>query len=240
MEEKLGLNENDLSGGELLSRTLPEGYDSIIRDTNFLKQSTPYAENLVDHQLAKESIVELLSGKLRGGNVLDLGCGDSSNMVGFLRKIGVNKYIGIDLSPSYLSVGRVLNESVDDVDKDLSDFDSDDRSHNNDFSEEKIKTYENGALVLVSGDMLDTVSRMEDKVVGGVIMSGVELEHPEGGVAKYLNALAVEIDRILKDGGLIIVYHSDINFKSDLFKNITPPNSGDQFFVYEKVSQVKN
>lgn len=107
MTDQLGSDSPDVAAGG--GRSLSNG--PVSDQTIFLRQWGVYRKvvenNLMFHReaygLLEATLASLGSGPLR---LLDLGCGDASNIAALLPRLPVVRYDGVDISPQALAIAE--------------------------------------------------------------------------------------------------------------------------------------
>ncbi|HMP67582.1 MAG TPA: hypothetical protein PKA60_02435 [Candidatus Paceibacterota bacterium] len=203
----------------------------------FIEKTTPYSENLLT-ELENENVKDFLRKKMHNEEVLDLGCGDATALSYYFKGLRISKYIGVDLSPHHF-IGRIgsrSSEEVADLLAKIANLEDDHDVDETSLKEEKITEYEDGSIVLIKGDILDEIKKMKDLSIKAVVLSGIEFSkyRDEKSEGEYLEKIKSDISRILKDGGIVLVYFSDFYFSAENFVKSEISNPAHNFYVYEK------
>ncbi len=224
-----------------LVRSIPKEYEEVASLVEIIEIKTPYAEHLLKQlckiEFGSEVLLsekgKLVADKISGGVIIDLGCGDSSHMRLFSELARANLYIGIDkdalASGGLVNRGRSAEEIHEILMAGVASLRRDEKS-----SEErnegiiaqsqiknKIEICGEHA-VLLNCDMLTAIVQLSDNCASAVISSGIEfmIARDYSNNAEYSKALKKEIDRVLKNGGLLLNYHSDVFGSDDKFIKI--------------------
>ncbi|MEM6646255.1 MAG: class I SAM-dependent methyltransferase [Bacteroidota bacterium] len=80
---------------------------------------TVIAEDYMNHRAIHAAVRELLAARSAPFTVLDLGCGDASQVALSLQGLPVRRYTGVDLSPHALALARQNVEAVGVADVDV-------------------------------------------------------------------------------------------------------------------------
>ncbi|NTU67111.1 MAG: class I SAM-dependent methyltransferase [Candidatus Moranbacteria bacterium] len=233
-------------GRRYFVRETPEEYENAIEHAGFVEIKTPYAEDLL-FELDRETYEgrDLLSEKIKGEVVLDLGCGDASLNYEYAEKLGAKLFIGIDFSPAIFLPSAVSEKEPLDLSLDYNQepavigggvsAEIAEKDHN----ESDPKPICKKKSVLLSGDMLRVISLLPDESVSVIISSGIEGNLvSENTNSEYLKFLASEIVRVLKKKGIFIRYMSDVCPGKDLKEvaSIEAVDSG-RSGIFEKTSE---
>lgn len=185
---------------ELFVPEVPPQYKEFMNYENFLKDRDSFAEHLVRHltsEYVDKETREFVAQKMKGGVVLDLGCGGANDTVELSRQLGARRYMGVDVKLPVLShFGIEVSRPVD---------------HGNlKPSERPVRLEKNadGSIVFIESDMLNLAARLETESVDVIFIAGIEGNYRE--TEEYRKFLNTEIERILKKGGIVINYNSDI------------------------------
>lgn len=224
-KERLEKIKNDL-----FSREVPEEYKELAAQVKLIELSAPYAENLHNlfYEGNKESeelseLGKIISETAKGEIVLDLGCGKTHYLSSFFSKNGADLYIGVDLEPDIY--GHVVKEILSEI-KDRSYMrskshfcsvvENDNEKELKDEKKDQEPVYElQGNKLQVKDDMLKAASRIKSESVNLVIVGGIEMSAENiKETTEYLSFLELEIERILKSEGMLLVYQSDFSMEN--------------------------
>lgn len=193
---------------DLFDREMPAEYEELIKGVSFTENQEPYSEKLVRYLSMNE--LSIVASKIKNNIVLDLGCGQSSEMNFFSKKNQANLYIGVDLSP-FISSPETSTEAST-----ITSLSLPEETKLRPESKKIRPEFELiGDALQIRGDMLRAVSRMKSESVGVIITSGIESDGRGQITGKYTDALINEVKRVLKDEGLFLNYYSDISLNKN-------------------------
>lgn len=217
---------------DLFDREMPPEYQSLVDNVRFIENYASYSENLIGY-LEHSDVDSLIKSEIKGGIVLDLGCGQSSWVHYFSIRNGAKLYIGVDLMPATFAEEMSEEESTigDSLSLPGEDKESEERTSivREEQEPERVADkpeyrYEENALE-VREDMLRAISRMKSNSVKLIITSGIEvLSGKKGG--EYLTALITEAKRVLTDDGLLLNYESDVSYHKEDMADMDKIDSG--------------
>ena len=206
---------------ELFVREVPQEYFKLIDNICLVIAKSPYSDYLCEKlERDPNAYLPFLTEKIKDGTVLDLACGESWAVEDLVKELHSKMYIGVDLDPAtsrpvyrgsverkYEWSGPNDNIVINDGPRTL------EQKQNNETVEivRLIDDEKNGnRSIRVKSDMLKFISRLKDNSINAVIISAVEGRGITEINDQYLDALEKEIQRVLKEKGICIVYESEI------------------------------
>lgn len=181
-------------------KLLPEEYPHLISDREYDHhrarfQQTRYADSWIPEQglIEDEEQENWFAERLRGSVLIDVG-GGLSSMQDFSIDYGVSTYVCVD------RFGQTRESPVDPR-RPEQESDPTDTLH----------------AIVVKADMLDFLSHLKDRSAN-LVINGIDLNIVPD--SKYHEALANELARVVKPGGIIFGDHSEA---LNVLKRQTPP-----------------
>ncbi|HDQ16527.1 MAG TPA: hypothetical protein ENN31_00140 [Candidatus Vogelbacteria bacterium] len=226
---------------QIFDRQTSKEYERLAEKVGLIKLKTSYAESL-DESFSQDGelsdLGKIMQEAIKDGIVLDLGCGQDYHLSKFFMENGAKLYIGVDLEPdifipearvvpnnhrdrSYMK--RILSEANREKEAEVVATDDEEE----DFISDKGPEYSLRENILqIKDDMLKAISRIKDKSINAVVISGIEIsfENTEE-TNKYLKALRTEIKRVLKEQGVVLINQSDFSIND--FVSVAKDESGD-------------
>jgi len=242
------VSETEKLEKELFAREIPPEYKELIKKVNLITRQDAYSKNFIFKIGSFKILQDILGEKIKDGTVLDLGCGRSFKMGKVSRNFGAKIYIGVDLFPTFDLDGlRDLLTKEAELSEDLKVYAKKITSKQMEQGNLEITSdyfdKESGSRALrVAGDMLGATARLADNSISVVTIFGIQTH--SGGKEQmrnnsdYITALEKEILRVLKSGGIVINYESDIGF-SDYpeIKIKYKPEHSSEYTIYEKMAE---
>lgn len=163
---------------EIFDREVPEKYPGIIQEFEGFEGQDHATPLLVGLPVDSEQMEDYLSEKISGGTMIDLGCGRRGEPREVAQCYEAGRYIGVDIR-------TLITKEKDD-------------SYSSRFGME--------CFYFEHTDALEFVARLKDDVCGAYLLSALEVRGSlkDKRETAYLNALAAEMSRTLKPGGLVI------------------------------------
>lgn len=219
---------------DFFDREMPPEYQSLVDNTRFIENFARYSKNLIGY-LEHSDIDSLIKDEIKGGVVLDLGCGQSSWVHYFSIRNGAKLYIGVDLMPATFidkvyeggsTIGDSLSLPGEDKESEERTSIVREEQESERVADKPEYRYEENALE-VREDMLRAISRMKSNSVKLIITSGIEVLSGKR-AGEYLTALITEAKRVLTDDGLLLNYESDVSYHKEDMADMTKIDSDNE------------
>lgn len=251
--QEFEMSKNEIAKIErrIFVRKLPHEYEELITKSDpIISIGSEFSSSIFDYYdpSRPSEAMEIIRKKMKDETVLDVGCGEMPHSPRvFARKNGAFQYIGVDKkgpydfqrldkeTPSLSSLEFIL------PDADVSYEAKQEEKVMKNTDPEIVVARNDGQMeaILINGDILSVISRLNDNSINVIIFSGIECQASEfWSVARELNdkywkAMKLELFRILKRGGIIIVYGAVSPILTGELKRIA--RFGDFHMEYEGV-----